>query len=51
MNAHASQILNVALKLQEKERAEVAAVLLQSLDENVDPARSVKTKRFFCARE
>ena len=37
MNAHASQILQVALKLQEKERAEIAAILMQSL-EDADPA-------------
>ena len=38
MNAHASQVLQSALKLQEKERAEIAAVLMQSLEEEADPA-------------
>ena len=38
MNANASQILNGALKLKEKERAEIAAILMQSLDEDIDPA-------------
>jgi putative addiction module component (TIGR02574 family) len=37
MNAHASQILQIALKLKEKERAEIAAILMQSLDEDADP--------------
>ena len=38
MNAHASQILQIALKLKEKERAEIAAILMQSLDEDADPS-------------
>ena len=38
MNAHVSQVLQVALKLKETERAEIAAILMQSLDEDADPA-------------
>jgi putative addiction module component (TIGR02574 family) len=30
--------LQVALQLKEKERAEIAAILMQSLDEDADPA-------------
>lgn len=37
MNAHASQVLQSALQLQEKERAEIAAILMQSLEEEADP--------------
>lgn len=38
MNAHASQVLQVALNLKEKERAEIAAILMHSLDEDADQA-------------
>lgn len=37
MNARATQLLQVALQLQDKERAEIAAILMQSLDEDTDP--------------
>lgn len=37
MNAQATQLLQVALQLQDKERAEIAAILMQSLDEDTDP--------------